>query len=87
MREKIKRAIGDTVQDLILSNVKTSFTEKELKELGVIIPKVKINARDIKKIRCKSSKCKFIFCKTMGAREKNSIRFNKNFIRTAESES
>ncbi len=65
MREKIKKAIGDTVQDLILSNVKTSFTEKELKELGVIIPKVKINARDIQKIREKSKLSQNVFAKVL----------------------
>ena len=65
MREKIKKAIGDTVQDLILSNVKTSFTEKELKELGVIIPKVKINAKDIKKIREKSKLSQNVFAKVL----------------------
>jgi len=65
MREKIKKAIGDTVQDLILSNVKTSFTEKELKKLGVIIPKVKINAKDIKKIREKSKLSQNVFAKVL----------------------
>jgi len=65
MREKIKKAIGDTVQDLILSNVKTSFTEKELKEFGVIIPKVKINARDIQKIREKSKLSQNVFAKVL----------------------
>ena len=65
MREKIKKAISDTVQDLILSNAKTSFTEKELKELGVIIPKVKINAKDIKKIREKSKLSQNVFAKVL----------------------
>jgi len=65
MREKIKKAIGDTVQDLILSDVKTSFTEKELKELGVIIPKVKINARDIQKIREKTKLSQNVFAKVL----------------------
>jgi len=40
MRGTIKQAIGGTVQDLILSGIKTSFAEKELKELGVIFPDV-----------------------------------------------
>jgi len=31
MRDSIKDAIGDTVQNLINSGIKTSFTEKELK--------------------------------------------------------
>jgi putative transcriptional regulator len=39
MRESIKNAIGGTVQDLINSGEKTSFTAKELKLLGIEIPK------------------------------------------------
>ena len=65
MREEVKKAIGDTVQDLILSNVKTSFTEKELKELGIKIPKVKINARDIQKIREKTKLSQNVFAKIL----------------------
>ena len=51
MRASIKKAIGTTVQDLINRGIKTSFTEKELKELGVEIPEVEINAKDIQEIR------------------------------------
>ncbi len=35
MRESIKNAIGSTVRDLINSGEKTSFTAKELKQLGI----------------------------------------------------
>lgn len=65
MREKIKKAIGDTVRGLILSNVKTSFTEKELKELGIKIPEVKINAKDIQKIREKTKLSQNVFAKVL----------------------
>ena len=51
MRESTKKAIGNTVQDLIKRGIKTSFIEKELKELGVKIPKVEIDAKDIQEIR------------------------------------
>ena len=40
MRNKIKNAIGETVNDLIRNGVKTSFSEKELKTLGIKIPEV-----------------------------------------------
>ena len=40
MRKSIKKAIGETVQDLVNSGLKTSFTMKELKSLGVTIPEV-----------------------------------------------
>lgn len=65
MRENIKNAIGNTVQDLILSNIKTSFTEKELKALGVKIPKVKISAKDIQKIREKIKLSQNVFAKVL----------------------
>ncbi len=65
MRTKIKTAIGNTVQDLLSSNLKTSFTEKELKELGVKIPKVKMNAKDIKKIREKTKLSQNVFAKVL----------------------
>ena len=63
MREAIKDAIGDTVQDLILSGITTSFTEKELKELGVIFPEVKIDAHEIQKIRKKTKLSQNVFAK------------------------
>ncbi len=44
MRESIKNAIGSTVQDLINSGENTSFTAKELKLLGIEIPKVELSA-------------------------------------------
>jgi len=65
MRKKIKAAIGNTVQSLISSNMKTSFTEKELKALGVEIPKVEINAKDIQKIREKTKLSQNVFAKVL----------------------
>jgi putative transcriptional regulator len=65
MRKKIKNAIGNTAEDLILSNIKTSFTEKELKELGVKISKVEINAKDIQKIREKTKLSQNVFAKVL----------------------
>lgn len=43
MRESIKFAIGETVQGTLDLGLKTSFTEKELKSLGVKIQNVKID--------------------------------------------
>lgn len=51
MRDSIKTAIGETVQDLIDSGMKTSFTEKELKSLGGTIPDVHFTTSQIKEIR------------------------------------
>ena len=65
MRESIKNAIGETVQDLLNSGVKTSFTEKELKNLGIIIPDVEINAQDIQSIREKTNLSQSVFAKVL----------------------
>ncbi|XCN73021.1 MAG: helix-turn-helix domain-containing protein [Candidatus Electrothrix aestuarii] len=51
MRDSIKKAIGDTVQDLINSGAKTSFTEKELNALNVKVPEVNLTTAQIKEIR------------------------------------
>jgi len=65
MRRSIKHAIGDTVNELIKSNVKTSFTEKELKALGVEIPNVEISAKDIQEIRNKLNLSQSVFAKVL----------------------
>ena len=65
MRKKIKNAIGSTVRELILSDMKTSFTEKELQELGVKIPKVKISAKDIQRIRERTKLSQNVFAKVL----------------------
>ncbi len=65
MRDSIKNAIGDTVQDLINSGIETSFTEKELKEFGIKIPEVEINAHDIQKIREKAKLSQSVFAKVL----------------------
>ena len=65
MRETIKDAIGDTVQNLLRSGIKTSFSEKELKKLGVVIPKVEINAQDIQAIREKIRLSQSVFARLL----------------------
>lgn len=65
MRNNIKKAIGNTVQDLINNGIKTSFSVKELKELGVKIPDVEINAKDVKKIREKVKMSQGVFAKLL----------------------
>ncbi|MCH8170588.1 MAG: helix-turn-helix domain-containing protein [Bacteroidetes bacterium] len=65
MRRTIKSAIGDTVNELIKANVKTSFTEKELKALGIEIPKVEINAKDIQEIRNRINLSQSVFAKVL----------------------
>ena len=65
MRQSIKKAIGNTVQDLISRGIKTSFTAKELKELGIEIPEIEIDAKDIQKIREKIKLSQSVFAKVL----------------------
>ena len=65
MRASIKEAIGGTFQDLVLSGIETSFSEKELKELEVIIPEIEIEAIDIRKIREKTKFSQSVFAKVL----------------------
>ncbi len=65
MRDSIKEAIGNTVQSLIKSGAKTSFSAKDLKELGVNIPEVNITAKDIKEIREKVNMSQSVFAKVL----------------------
>ena len=65
MRESIKNAIGETLKDLIESGVNTSFTEKELKTFGIVIPSVEISANDIQKIRESTNLSQSVFAKLL----------------------
>jgi len=65
MRESIKHAIGETVQDLINSGLKTSFTKKELDSLGVTIPEVHLTNFQIKEIRAKMNLSQTVFAKVL----------------------
>jgi len=65
MRKSIKESIGSTVQDLIDSGIKTSFSQKELNTLGVKIPYVDITPVKIKKIRGKTKLSQTVFAKLL----------------------
>jgi len=65
MRKKINNAVAETVEDLLKNGVRTSFSEKELKTLGVNIPEVEINAKDIQKIRENTKLSQSVFAKVL----------------------
>ena len=65
MRDSIKKAIGETVQDLINSGLKTSFTKKELNSLGVTIPEVHLSTNQIKEIRENLNLSQTVFAKLL----------------------
>jgi putative transcriptional regulator len=65
MRDSIKKAIGETVQDMINSGFKTSFTEKELNSLNVTIPEVRLTTQQIKNIRETLNLSQTVFAKLL----------------------
>ncbi len=65
MRDTIKTAIGETVQDMIKSGIVTSFTKKELDSLGIIIPEIQLTANQIKNIRAQMKISQTVFAKLL----------------------
>lgn len=65
MRNSIKKAIGETVQDFINTGIKSSFTEKELNALGVKIPEIQLTTEQIKEIRESLSLSQTVFAKLL----------------------
>ena len=65
MRNSIKSAIGETVQDMVNSGIKVSFTKKELDSLGVEIPKVQFTATQIIAIRKQMSLSQTVFARVL----------------------
>jgi putative transcriptional regulator len=65
MRDSIKNSIGETVQDLMNSGIKTSFTSKELNSLGVNIPDVQLSTIQIKEIREQMNLSQTVFAKLL----------------------
>ena len=65
MRDSIKEAIGSTVQDMIDSKVKVSFTKKELNSLGIIIPSIDITASQIQSLRKSMNLSQSVFAKLL----------------------
>jgi putative transcriptional regulator len=65
MRKDIKEAVRDTVQDMLDSGIQTSFTEKELKKLGVTFTDITITPTLIKNIRKKSKYSQSVFARLL----------------------
>jgi putative transcriptional regulator len=65
MRESIKNSIGETVQDMMNSGIKGSFTKKELDLLGVEIPKVQLTTDQIIAIRKQMNLSQTVFAKVL----------------------
>ena len=65
MRDSIKKAVGTTVNDMLKSGLKTTFTKKELDALGVEIPEILLTPEKIKTIRKKTNLSQSVFAKLL----------------------
>ena len=65
MRDFIKETIRETLQDLINTGSKTTFTRKQLDELGVRVPEIHMTSVRIQKIREKKKLSQPVFAKLL----------------------
>ena len=65
MRKSINEAIASTVSNMINADIKVSFTQKELKELGVKVASVSLSADEISSIRKTLKVSQSVFAKLL----------------------
>lgn len=65
MKKSIKEAVGTTVQDMLDAGFKTTLTKKELDALGIRIPEISMNAKQIKSIRLKTNLSQSVFAELL----------------------
>lgn len=65
MRTTIRKAVAESVQDLIDSGFPTSFTDRELKSLGIKISEVHIGPGAIRRIRRKTHFSQTVFARLL----------------------
>lgn len=65
MRKRMKNAARATLQDLVDIGVDTKFTKKELNELGVKVPEIRMTPSRIKRLRKKLSLSQAVFAKIL----------------------
>ena len=65
MRDSAKEALGSAIQSMVNVGIKVSFTKKELDDLGVKVPLVKLSADEIKNIRKSMNISQMVFAKLL----------------------
>ncbi|MDM8551226.1 helix-turn-helix domain-containing protein [Desulfobacterales bacterium HSG2] len=65
MRESVRKAIGETVRDMLRSGLKPSFTKKELDSLGVEIQDIRMAKERIRAIRKRMNLSQTVFAKML----------------------
>ncbi|MCU0501663.1 MAG: helix-turn-helix domain-containing protein [Anaerolineae bacterium] len=65
MRDDMREAINETVQGLLNLGLPTTFTQKQLDELGVVVPEVEISPIHIREIRQKARLSQTVFAQAL----------------------
>jgi len=65
MTKKMMEALADVVQGTIDAGVKTTFTERQLNELGIKIKKIELAPEQIQKVRTKTRLSQAVFAKVL----------------------
>ena len=73
MRESIKRSIAETVQGLVDLGLPVTFTQRELAELGVVVPPIEIDPDQVQRIRKATGWSQTVFAKVFDV-SPNAIR-------------
>ena len=65
MRKSINEAIASTVTDMMEAGLQVSFTQKELKKMGVEVKPVSLSAEEISRIRETLNVSQSVFAKLL----------------------
>jgi putative transcriptional regulator len=65
MRESINEAIVSTVRDMLEADLKISFTQKELRKMGIEVKPVSLTAEEISSIRKTLNVSQSVFAKLL----------------------
>ncbi len=65
MRKAMREAIGETVQDMLNSDLPVSFTKRDFDELGIEFSDVTITAEEIQAIRARTRLSQAVFAKLL----------------------
>jgi putative transcriptional regulator len=65
MRESINEAIASTVRDMLEADLKVSFTQKELRKMGIEVKPVSLSAEEISSIRKTLNVSQSVFAKLL----------------------
>lgn len=65
MRKAMREAIGETVQDMLNSDLPVSFTKRDFDELGIEFSEVTITPEEIQAIRARTRLSQAVFAKLL----------------------